>query len=272
MTTKAGKKADVKTAGKKRIPAVSADDIKSFVALLRRAAIGTASSQADTRSSPSPTAKASKAAVAKARKSAKALSSGITNGPNRVIAYSELAYVELKTAAQQKRLNDVAPGFASWLQHEYVLVKDFTVLFRINGRLHSTTVPKGYIANGVTAAPFFDDKDPKSWWVHDWHYGKHHTTPSCSFFQNGTPLSVAPATELTREEFDSIFEPASLRAALAVVGVVFGDLIYGITGARTTWVVPALATRHMPAQITTHPANGLTPTAPGQFTSYAVSP
>ena len=202
--------------------------------------------------------------------------SAVRSRPNRVIAFSELTFVELKSNDQQKRLKALAPGFASLWQSEYVLVEDFTVLFHINGQLHSTTVPKGFIANVVTGAPLLDSEDPKSWWVHDWHYGKHLTNPRHQFFvvnKPGVPLAVAPPMALTRDEFDSIFEPNYVRIALGLVGLAFGNHFFDAAGAATTWIVPELATGHKPSQVTKLPSRGLAPfvTPQGELAYYVAA-
>ena len=142
---------------------------------------------------------------------------------NRRVACSELVYRDVLFS------ETLPEGFKHPVNKAYVLMEDFTVVFSIEGKLYVDTVPKGYLSNGVTGAPFFDDVDPRSWYLHDWHYGTHQTHPKFPIVDAADLDKVVAAQEsrpMTWQESDSIFHTKYAKKALELADALFGDVFW----------------------------------------------
>ena len=168
-----------------------------------------------------------------------------------LIAYSALRFRALDGATEQQALKERFPRLESPGQREYVLLDDFTCVFRLRGRsgLFTTTVPRGCVANGVTGAPKLDSVHPPSWWLHDWHYATHEMTPQFRV-QNAAGAAAVNDFEdhgaITLAESDAIFDPAALKTALQIATNLFGDAFWEEGQRIGRAVVPEWATDTCP--------------------------
>lgn len=190
----------------------------------------------------------------------------------KILAHSAIQYRIMNKETEEGRLPKEFKSFGNLhLQNWYVMLQDVTFLVKVNHIYYVSTIRKGFLSNGVTYASAFDDVDPKSWWLHDWHFNQHAMQGTGipvvagggdSSQEEETKIFASPSLAdpgmkvmMTLEEANGLFDIEVLRVVLDVAELAFGkglwESVFEYPLTNEAWMEPLpgdkLVTKTIPA-------------------------